>query len=495
MTLNPGVVIGPYTVLEHVGAEGTTAEVYRGRDEQNGLVVALKLLARASERSRREARAVVTLNHPNIVATFDVIEHHGRLCLVQEWIDGGSLAAELSSVGRLDVHETVRLGRDVAAALLYAHQHNILHRDITPSNVLRTIGGSFKLTDFGAFGQLEVETATTRGGEIAGTPQFMSPEQITGVRQTTASDLFGLGLLLYRCLYGRLPDETETASSYPELAYSRVRIPISVPPSPLQELLERCLALDPAQRPQSAAEVLTVLDQIASTPRELQAIEEEFDEDFLWPPPGAARQRPPRGFGGSQGTGEDWARADIDPTRAIPISRSRRSALAGPALVVLAVAVLVAGVWLFGAGTALVRICIGLTIAGVALAVAQQIRRRWASRAPEAERRAVTILFGAGQRAELTQSLMIEVDQVVRNLNSLDAKFLGMTVVAMIREYEEAKESSERQAALLNVVMLMEKLQAHFSPWHVRHKDAIATGVTVVGALAGLASVISGFLG
>ncbi|MGH3884259.1 MAG: hypothetical protein ACRDRC_12770, partial [Pseudonocardiaceae bacterium] len=163
-------------------------------------------------------------------------------------------------------------------------------------------------------------------------------------------------------------------------------------------------------------------------------------------------------------------------------------------LVVLSVAVVAAGIVLLGVRNGLVRIGIGLAIAGIAFVVAQQIRRRWTSRAPEAERRAATILFGAGQRDELTRSLMIEVDQVVRNLKSLDAKFLGMTVVAMIHEYEAAKESSERQAALLNVVALMEKLQAHFSPWHVRHKDAIATCVAVVGALAGVASVVSGFL-
>jgi hypothetical protein len=90
---------------------------------------------------------------------------------------------------------------------------------------------------------------------------------------------------------------------------------------------------------------------------------------------------------------------------------------------------------------------------------------------------------------------MIEVDQVVKNLNSFDAKFLGMTVVAMIREYEDARESSERQTALLNVVVLMEKLQARLSPWHVRHKDAIATAIAVVGAVAGVAGVVSGFLG
>ncbi|MGH3929864.1 MAG: hypothetical protein ACRDTF_07790, partial [Pseudonocardiaceae bacterium] len=182
---------------------------------------------------------------------------------------------------------------------------------------------------------------------------------------------------------------------------------------------------------------------------------------------------------------------DVLPRRRRPFPRRQALAI----LVGLAVVALVAGIGLLGVGNGMVRVGAGLAIAGVALAVARHIRRRWASRAPEAERRAATILFGAGQRAELTQSLMIEVDQVVRNLDSFDAKFLGMTVVAMIHEYEAAKNSSDRQSALLNVVVLMEKLQAHFSPWHVRHKDAIATSVAVVGALAGVASVVSGFLG
>ncbi|MGH4000949.1 MAG: hypothetical protein ACRDTJ_26205, partial [Pseudonocardiaceae bacterium] len=189
----------------------------------------------------------------------------------------------------------------------------------------------------------------------------------------------------------------------------------------------------------------------------------------------------------------------IDRAPDAPKPLARTHALAPWAiLVVLAFVVLVAVIALLPVmallPAALVRIGAGLAIAGGALAVAHQIRRHWTSRAPEAERKAATILFGAGQRDELTRSLMIEVDQVVRNLKSFDAKFLGVTVVAMIREYEEARESSERQAALLNVVVLMEKLQARFSPWHVRHKDAIATGVAVVGALVGVAGVISGFL-
>ncbi|MGH3987263.1 MAG: serine/threonine-protein kinase [Pseudonocardiaceae bacterium] len=518
MTLSLGTPIGHYTVIEHVGAEGTTAEVYRARDERHDRVVALKLLPGTSERSRREAVAVTALDHPNIVATFDVIEHEGRLCLIQEWIDGGSLADELDLAGQLGLTATVQLGRDVASALHYAHQRGILHRDIKPSNVLRTVEGTYKLTDFGAFGQLQVETATTRAGEIAGTPLYMSPEQITGAPQSPASDLFGLGLLLYRCVHGRLPDDM--AGSYLQLAYSRTRTPISVPPSPLQGLLQRCLDLDPAQRPGSAADVLTALDQIqcrpspppvptTSPPPVPPNPAGQPDWEPLWDIQRAEQRRDPdreRRLDAqlAERLRLDGARRrypmraeqppDLDRAAA-PKYLPRTWALAPWAtLVVLSVAVVAAGIVLLGVRNGLVRIGIGLAIAGIAFVVAQQIRRRWTSRAPEAERRAATILFGAGQRDELTRSLMIEVDQVVRNLKSLDAKFLGMTVVAMIHEYEAAKESSERQAALLNVVALMEKLQAHFSPWHVRHKDAIVTCVAVVGALAGVASVVSGFL-
>jgi hypothetical protein len=496
VTLSLGAPIGHYTVLEQVCAEGAFAEVYRARDERHDRVVALKLLAGTSERSRRDALAVATLDHPNIVATFDVFEHDGRLCLVQEWIDGGSLAAELDAAGQLDVQQTVRLGHDLASALSYAHQQNILHRDIKPSNVLRTAKGTYKLADFGAFGRLSVDTALTRTGEIAGTPLYMSPEQLTGAPQSAASDLFGLGLLLYRCLHGQLPDET--AGSFVQLAYGRVVTPIRVPPSPLQGLLERCLALDPAQRPHSATEVLSALDQIAP-------------------------DQQGHGAAGGWQAGPPRPEAALPPSQLPPPGRTPASARlslrrrkAWVLRVVLVVAVVLAGVVSFvittappdvggisppgtgigppDVGIGLVRIGAGVVIAVLALAGAQQIRRRWTSRAPEAERKAATVLFGAGQREELTRSLMIEVDQVVRNLDSFDAKFLGMTVVAMIREYEQAKESSERQAALLNVVVLMEKLQVRFSPWYVRHKDAIATGVAVVGALAGAASVVSGFL-
>lgn len=476
MTLSQGTRLGRYTVVEHVGT-GSTAEVYRGRDEL-GRAVAVKLLVGTTELARSEAEVMAALRHPNIVTTLDILATDGRICLVQEWIDGGSVAAELESAGRLSLEATVRMGRDVASALAYAHQHGILHRDIKPSNVLRTAGGDYKLLDFGAGGRLRPDTAATRAGEIAGTPLYMSVEQITGAPQTAASDLFGFGLLLYRCLHGHLPDET--ADSYLHLLQSRMRRPISVPPSPLQGLLTRCLALDPKQRPRSAQEVLAELDRISiSEPTKWW---EAFHEPKPQPSarPVSARPGSPRPSDGLPAAGR--VASTRTGTRAVRL-----------ASVVAAVVLLGSGLWLLGVQRSL-GVGAGLAVVSGALLLAGRVRRRWADRAPEVQERAATILFGAGQRAELTQSLMIEVDQVVKNLNSLDARFLGMTVVAMIREYEEARDSSQRQTALLNVVALMEKLQAHLSPWHVRHRDAIATIIAVVGSLVGVAGVVGSFL-
>lgn len=210
-----------------------------------------------------------------------------------------------------------------------------------------------------------------------------------------------------------------------------------MPPSPLQGLLERCLTLNPAQRPRSAAEVLTELDRIqrwaALTPGpcDLQAAKRR-----LW---GADREpRHDVQHAYRRLLGADWkprysqqaeqSLRDANQAASASRSLSRTQALAPwAALVVLTVAVLIAGIALLGVGNGLARAGVGLAIVGVALAVAQQIRHRWTSRAPEAERQAATILFGAGQRDELTRSLMIEVDQVVRNLKSFDTKFPGMT--------------------------------------------------------------------
>lgn len=485
MELSAGTRIGRYTVLEHVGTG--TAEVYRGHDERFGRPVAVKLLRGTGERIRAEARAVATLHHPHIVLMIDVEEYDGRLCLIQEWVEGGSVEDRLGRTGSLGLGETVRMGRQVASALDYAHRNSILHRDIKPSNVLRTAEGDYKLADFGAAGTLEADTGLTRAGVIAGTPLYMSPEQVTGGRQSPASDLFGLGLLLYRCLYGSLP--SASADNYVSLARLRL-LQITVPPSPVRALLQRCLAVDPGQRVQSAAEVLAALDAI-TVPH--QAGAPAFPVPTAWQatatpatvPPPVGVPPPP-----SPGYGQGGSPLEVSP----PSERPRKPVALwiGPA--VLSAVLLGVGAWLIGAGWGLVRAAAGLVTVGLALGLARWIRQRWTSRAPETEQHAANLIFGAHQREELTQSLIIEVDQVVSNLTTLDAKILGMTVVAMIHQYEDAKKWSHKQKALLDMVTLMEKLQQHLSPWHVRHKDAIATAVAVIGALTGLAGVVSGFL-
>lgn len=484
MELSTGTRIGSFRVLEHVGTG--TAAVYRARDEKSGRLVAVKVLRGTGERVRAESEAVARLHHPRIVAVIDIQEHEGNLCLVQEWIDGGSLADRLAALGSLSLEETVRMGKQVASALQYAHSHAILHRDIKPSNVLRTAGGDYQLADFGAVGTLEADTGMTRTGVIAGTPLYMSPEQVRGTGQSPASDLFGLGLLLYRCLYGTLPGES--SDNYVQLMSSRLH-QIVVPPSALQGLLQRTLSLDAAHRPQSAAEVLAELEALSFPPTGPQQAQVP-----PWTPSPPVVVPPPPDFGQGTAPPAGYGRP-VPPQAWLPPAAARGIPVGvWVGLALTAAASLGVGAWLIGAGWGALRAAAGLVTVGIAFALAGWIRRRWTSRAPEIEQRAAGLIFGADQRTELTQSLIIEVDQVVRNLTTLDAKILGMTVVAMIHQYEDAKKWSHKQKALLDMVMLLEKLQQHLSPWHVRHKDAIAMVVAVVGALTGVAGVISGFL-
>ncbi len=458
-------MVGPYRVEEHVGATGTMAEVYRARDER-GRLVALKLLGTSDPQARREVDVVTRLHHPRIVRTHEVLEYDHRFCLVQEWVDGPSLGDVLELREHLDLGEAVRLGEAVADALAYAHSLGVLHRDIKPSNVLVTSAGDYKLVDFGAVGLLRPDVETTQAGEIVGTPLYMSPEQATGRPQTVASDLFGLGLLLYRCVYGTLPGEA--SRNYLQLIIGRVTTPIDVPPSPLRDIIQRCLAIDPGARPQSAGEVLRALSRVSVSDGTL--------------PVQSGPLATPGGY------------PDVLP---LPQPQSRPRTSAAPRIAVVAGAgVVVLGLvlaWLFVPVGVVLRLLAGVVVVTVALFVAHRVRRL-VGPAPEAERRAVGILTGATSRSALTESMVFEVDQVVARLKSLDAKFLGYTLIMLIREAEEAKESADRVAALTQMVALMEKLTRQLMPWYIRHKEAIATGIAIVGSLAGVASVVSGFL-
>jgi serine/threonine protein kinase len=188
------------------------AQVYLARDVRLGREVAVKVLDRRladrsgfRERFLREARVAAALDHPNIVPLYDFGEENGILFLVMPYVSGGSLQEQLSRTP-LAMSEVVAYGSQLTDALAYAHQRNLVHRDVKPANILIHGDGRLMLSDFGLAKILDsgLQPTSTRNHPDAGTPEYMAPEQIGG-RTEARSDLYGLGVVLYLLMTGRLP--------------------------------------------------------------------------------------------------------------------------------------------------------------------------------------------------------------------------------------------------------------------------------------------------
>jgi len=256
MHLAPGTRLGPYEILAPVGAGGM-GEVYRARDTRLGRDVAIKVSKdQFSERFEHEARAVAALNHPNICQLSDV----GPNYLVMELIDGVPLK------GPLPLERAIDYARQILDALDAAHQKGITHRDLKPGNILVTRQG-IKLLDFGLAKQsgplkeTELTQAMTQQGQLVGTLNYMSPEQLQSKEADARSDIFSFGLVLHEMLTGKRAFEGASAASV--IAAILEREPPSVAgvaPPALDRLLSRCLAKDPEQRWQSARDLRAALD-------------------------------------------------------------------------------------------------------------------------------------------------------------------------------------------------------------------------------------------
>jgi eukaryotic-like serine/threonine-protein kinase len=259
-----------FVVEEEIG-NGATGVVYRARDEVLGRRVALKFLRPELARNRslaerllREARIASALDHPNL-CTVHSIERtpDGRPFLVLAHYTG-STVAELLAGGPLLTTEALDIARQVASGLGAAHRHGIVHRDVKPSNLLRTDDGTVKILDFGL---AQSWRSVTRSGKIAGTVEYMSPEQARGEPVDGRSDLFSLGVVLHHMLAGRTPfrrDSVEkilhairTASPEPLRALRR-DIPVEV-----ERTLARALEKAPSHRYQSAEDFVAALDHAA----------------------------------------------------------------------------------------------------------------------------------------------------------------------------------------------------------------------------------------
>ena len=205
--------LGRYEILEELG-RGAMGIVYKGRDPKLDRLTAIKTIrftddfdddqaAKIRDQFYREAEVVAKLSHPNIVTIYDVGEDLDLSYLAMEYLEGDSLEAHVSKESLLSIRRSIEVTGQVCDALEYAHQNGIVHRDVKPANIMILKNGLVKVTDFGI--ARATASSKTRTGVIKGTPYYMSPEQISGMKVDGRSDIFSLGIVFYQLLTGELP--------------------------------------------------------------------------------------------------------------------------------------------------------------------------------------------------------------------------------------------------------------------------------------------------
>ncbi|MCA8923881.1 MAG: protein kinase [Planctomycetes bacterium] len=248
-----------YRKLEALG-EGGTGTVYRAVDSVGGEVVAVKVLHAGLESSNmlqrmaREVRTLRQLNHPGIVRVFDAGVHRGLPFLVMDFVEGETLTQRVHTGGPLGQREAAELVLRMSEALAHAHGRGILHRDLKPDNVLLDHRGRPSVTDFGLALELNDRQRLTRSGALLGTPGFLAPEQAKGDKQRVgpATDVYGLGGVLYYALTGRVPIPGENLAQVVIATVKQRPTPIrelrpDVDPA-LEAICLRCLEKDPVHR-------------------------------------------------------------------------------------------------------------------------------------------------------------------------------------------------------------------------------------------------------
>jgi Tol biopolymer transport system component len=279
MPIEIGARLGPYSIQAIVGVGGM-GEVYRALDTRLDRRVAIKVLpthlssdARLRERFAREARAISSLNHPNICTLHDVGEERGVDFLVMEYLEGETLAHRCAR-GPLSLAEGLPIAVQIADALDKAHRSGITHRDLKPGNIMLTKAGA-KLLDFGlarsapaaalatASPAPTLQAGLTEQGTIAGTLQYMAPEQIASGAADARSDLWALGCVLYEMFTGHTSFEGASSPAIIGAIMSAEPKPVASLPPALDRLIRNCLVKDPQRRWQNAFDVVLQLEGIA----------------------------------------------------------------------------------------------------------------------------------------------------------------------------------------------------------------------------------------
>jgi predicted Ser/Thr protein kinase len=266
-----------YDVEKEIG-RGGMAVVYRANERDLRRSVALKVLppglalgASVVERFKREAQMAASLDHPNIIPIYRVGQTASMLYLAMRYVEGRSLDSLIAQQGALTVPAVISVLRSAVAALTYAHEHGIVHRDIKGANILIDTSGRVIVTDFGVARAIENASMTTTGSVI-GTPYFMSPEACAGKVAGPQSDQYSLGVVVFQMLTGAVPFHAETLAAImnhhmitpvPEITGVRKDVPVA-----LIAVLKRMLMKDPAQRYGTTRELLVAVDAIPLTEAE-----------------------------------------------------------------------------------------------------------------------------------------------------------------------------------------------------------------------------------
>ncbi len=271
------VLSGRYELIEIVGTGGM-AIVYRALDQKTGREVAVKLLRPEFERDEEfvrrfshEAKAAAQVAHENIVNMLDV-GFDGVPYIVMEFVRGQTLKDLIRSVGSIPQRQAVAMALRILAALDHAHRNNIVHRDIKPQNILVDENGMIKVADFGIARLTTSATMTATGdGSFFGSVHYISPEQARGEKADEKSDLYSVGVVLYEMLTGQVPFDSESAVS---IAIKHIgETPRSIRelkpelPRALEQILQKALSKDPADRYQSASEMAADLKRSLTNPR------------------------------------------------------------------------------------------------------------------------------------------------------------------------------------------------------------------------------------
>lgn len=326
----PGTIVAGRYRIDKAIARGGCSIVYRGTHIEMGRSVALKIMSAGdgqldrawTQRFQREARLASQLRHPNTIIIYDYGHDQGLWFIAMEWVEGASLRNVIKDMGPIDAKRTARLTVQMLKSLTEAHRQGILHRDLKPSNIMLTTDMDglevVKVLDFGLakvdLADWQGEAAQlklTRDGDFVGTPRYASPEQLKGHELTRASDIYGVGQVMWEMLTGKpaVPEiDYATCVEY-HLGPKPWMLPPGVYPPGLATIVERALIKDPTRRFQSCEEMSQYLSQwmSADEQKKVNLFEEEpgmfdgilefasndTDPDLIAPSAGARRGGPP----------------------------------------------------------------------------------------------------------------------------------------------------------------------------------------------------------